>query len=58
MNQELKKTALSNLLYSFFAQGISMCLSIMMSLLIPKMLGIEDFGYWQLFLFYINYVGT
>lgn len=57
MNQELKKTALSNLLYSFFAQGISMCLSIMMSLLIPKMLGIEDFGYWQLFLFYINYVG-
>ena len=57
MNQELKKTALSNLLYSFFAQGISMCLSVMMSLLIPKMLGIEDFGYWQLFLFYINYVG-
>ncbi len=57
MDRELKKTALSNLLYSFFAQGVSMCLSIMMSLLIPKLLGIEDFGYWQLFLFYINYVG-
>ena len=28
-----------------------------MSLLVPKMLGVEEFSYWQLFLFYLSYVG-
>lgn len=57
MDNSLKKKTLKNLIYSFSAQVISICLSISMSLIIPKILGVEDFGYWQLFLFYINYVG-
>lgn len=57
LEQNLKKNTIHNLFYSFFAQGISMCLSVAMSLLVPKLLGVEDFGYWQLFLFYITYVG-
>ena len=57
MDNALKKRTLKNLIYSFSAQCISICLSISMSLIIPKILGVEDFGYWQLFLFYINYVG-
>ena len=57
MDKSLKKKTLNNLIYSFSAQIISICLSISMSLIIPKILGVEDFGYWQLFLFYINYVG-
>ena len=34
-----------------------MLLSVIQSLIIPKVLGVEDFSYWQLFIFYIGYVG-
>lgn len=34
-----------------------MCLSAIQSLVMPKVLNIEQFGYWQLYLFYISYVG-
>lgn len=46
-----------NVVYAFFAQGISLLLSIMMSLVVPKMLNITEYGYWQLFIFYVGYVG-
>jgi O-antigen/teichoic acid export membrane protein len=46
-----------NLLYAFIAQGTSTILSILISLILPKMLGIEEFAYWQLFIFYSGYVG-
>lgn len=46
-----------NLLYAFGAQGISLMLSIIMSLIVPKFLGVKDFSYWQLFIFYSGYVG-
>lgn len=39
------------------SQGISMLLSVVTSLLVPKVLGVAEFGYWQLFIFYISYVG-
>lgn len=39
------------------AQGISFAVSAIMSLLVPKVLGVEEFGYWQLFIFYTTYVG-
>lgn len=59
MRAERNKTRrlFQNLIYAFSAQGISLILSVLMSLLVPKLLGITDFGYWQLFLFYVNYVG-
>lgn len=34
-----------------------MLLSVVTSLLVPKVLGVAEFGYWQLFIFYISYVG-
>lgn len=34
-----------------------MLASIATSLLVPKVLGIEVYGYWQLFIFYTNYAG-
>ena len=52
----IKSTA-RNLLVAFGAQGISMLASIVMSLLVPKVLGVYEFGYWQLFIFYASYVG-
>lgn len=48
---------IGNLSYAFVAQVISLLLSILMSLVVPKLLGVEEFSYWQLFVFYINYVG-
>lgn len=48
---------IKNLIYAFSAQGISLLLSLLISLVVPKLLGVEEFGYWQLFLFYINYAG-
>lgn len=40
------------------AQGFSLVVSLLTSLLVPKVLGVEEFGYWQLFIFYFNYVGA
>lgn len=42
---------------AFVAQGTSLLISIATSLLVPKILGLDQFGYWQLFVFYSTYVG-
>lgn len=34
-----------------------MILSVMQSLIVPKLLGVEQYGYWQLFIFYSSYIG-
>lgn len=46
-----------NLFYAFGAQFISLVLSVLMSLVVPKILGIEDYSFWQLFIFYCGYSG-
>lgn len=46
-----------NIGYAFIAQIISLLVSLLMSLLVPKLLGVEEFSYWQLFLFYSGYSG-
>lgn len=48
---------ISNAAAAFVSQGVSMVASILTSLLVPKLLGVEEFGYWQLFIFYTSYVG-
>lgn len=47
---------ISNLAAAFGAQGVSFLCSIVATLLLPKMLGVEEFAYWQLFVFYTSYV--
>lgn len=42
---------------AFSAQGVAMALSIIQTMLVPKLLGSTQYGYWQLFLFYQSYVG-
>lgn len=39
------------------AQGVSLLVSIIMSFVVPRILGIDEYGYWQLFVFYSNYAG-
>lgn len=46
-----------NFFYAFGAQGLQLLQSILWSLIIPKLLGVEEFGYWQLFIFYTQYGG-
>lgn len=51
------KAIAKNASVAFLAQGVSMCVSILTTLLVPKVLGLEEYGYWQLFIFYSTYVG-
>ena len=52
-----KNRLLQNMIYAFIAQGVSLFFSIVMSLVVPKVLGVEEYSYWQLFIFYAGYVG-
>lgn len=42
---------------AFFAQGVSMLINVLITLILPKILGVDGFGYWQLFIFYSSFVG-
>ena len=55
MKQE--KRILRNILYAFAAQGISLLLSVLTSLILPKFFDKANYGYWSLFLFYTGYTG-
>ena len=51
------KSLASNMAAAFAAQGVYFLASVAMSLLVPKVLGVETYGYWQLFVFYASYSG-
>ena len=50
------KKLISDLLTAFGVQGVSFICSVVTTLLVPKILGVEEFAYWQLFVFYTSYV--
>ncbi|AZP05754.1 MATE family efflux transporter [Jeotgalibaca ciconiae] len=43
--------------YSVLSNLISLVISTIVILVIPKLIGVEEYGYWQLFVFYSSYVG-
>lgn len=43
--------------YAFAAQGAAILLSTASVLVLPKVLGVQEFGYWQLYILYLGYVG-
>ena len=47
----------NNLLLAIVVQAISLLSSFLVVLIFPKILSIESYSYWQLFLFYIAYTG-
>ncbi len=51
------KKVLINSGIAIFAQTVSLVASVLTTLIVPKILGVEHFGYWQLFVFYSTYVG-
>lgn len=52
MGQILKKIS-----YSLMANIVSLSVSVCMVMFVPKFLPVEDYGLWQLFLFYFSYLG-
>lgn len=56
MNIKIKKV-LKNVSYSFTANIISMIISVISVTFLPKVMSIEDYGVWQLYLFYMSYLG-
>ena len=49
---------IKNLSYTFVANILSLIISAVLVLVIPKLVGVETYGYYQLYLFYTNYVGV
>ncbi|NKZ28714.1 hypothetical protein HF969_01270 [Facklamia miroungae] len=43
--------------YTFSSNFITLLISTIVVLIIPKIVGIEDYGFWQLYIFYSSYVG-
>lgn len=56
MTKDLKSEFNRNLICAFGAQMISLLSSVVVSFMVPKILGVTEFAYWQLFLFYVSYI--
>jgi O-antigen/teichoic acid export membrane protein len=48
---------IKNFSYALASNLISLVISTLVILVVPKVIGLEDYGYWQLYLFYVSYVG-
>lgn len=47
-----------NILISVFAQCVSLIVSLIMNLIVPKFIDVSQYAYWQMYLLYISYVGV
>jgi len=48
---------IKNFSYAITANFVSLFVSTLAILILPKLIGVEEYGYWQLYLFYSSYVG-
>jgi len=56
----LKENAVNfikNFLYTVTSNLLSLLVSAIVILFVPKLVGVEQYGYWQLYLFYTSYIG-
>ena len=53
----IKNDFLKNISYSFLANVISMIISILMILFLPKLMDVKNYSIWQLYIFYTSYLG-
>lgn len=51
------KTVIKNLYYTVAANFATLAISILLNLFVPKLLGVREYSYWQLYVFYSSYVG-
>lgn len=57
MEKQIIKLGLKNTFFVLLAQSISFILGIAKTLILPIALGVTNFGYWQVYLLYLAYVG-
>lgn len=50
-------TFVKNFSYTLSSNLVSMLISTIVILVLPKLIGVEAYGYWQIYLFYTTYVG-
>ena len=46
-----------NFSYTISSNLLSLLVSTLVILVVPKLIGVDEYGYWQLYLFYTTYVG-
>lgn len=51
------KSVLKNLYYTVAANFITLAISVILNLFVPKILGLKEYSFWQLYVFYSSYVG-
>jgi O-antigen/teichoic acid export membrane protein len=56
LNEKIK-TVIRNFSYSFSANIVSLFITILSIVIIPKVVGVTEYGYWQIYLFYTSYIG-
>lgn len=54
---EIINKGIRNIKYTFVAQMIVMGTGILKTLFIPTFLSVESYAYWQIYLFYLSYIG-
>ncbi|MGF7507166.1 hypothetical protein AAEP74_03240 [Enterococcus faecium] len=54
---EKAKSVVKNLYYTVAANFATLGISILLNLFVPKLLGVTEYSYWQLYVFYSSYVG-
>jgi len=56
-NNLVIKKAISGIKFTFFSQMLVLILGVVKSFVLPKILSIPDYGYWQVYVLYSTYVG-
>lgn len=51
------KSVIKNLYYTVAANFATLGISVLLNLFVPKLLGVTEYSYWQLYVFYSSYVG-
>lgn len=57
MENKIIRTGLKNSIFVLISQSVSFILGISKALILPVLLGVTNFGYWQVYLLYMSYVG-
>ncbi|OBZ11223.1 lipopolysaccharide biosynthesis protein [Bacillus sp. FJAT-26390] len=54
--KKIYKLGIQNIMYSITSQALSFLLSIVTGFILPITMGVADYGYWQVYLFYIGFI--
>jgi len=50
------KTIVTNFSYVIISNLLTVLVSSIVVLILPKIMGVEEYGYWQLYIFYLDFL--